>query len=187
MIPPGSRRPAFAGFQGILFRSEAASDNPGKASSKQAGEKDTRSSSFKAGRRVAQISWGYNVYVELGKRGRDSFRMGHGGPLAGRGTRFPIPVSGEFMYVTFSRESIHYPINPHYARDAVARSRRWSCRRATIPRHRGTGPEAYLFSTSQGSLVLSLSKGHPRSPGRTAISAVGEGGLSIMRASPSLP
>ena len=40
--------------------------------------------------------------------------------------------------------------SPHYARDAVARSWRWSCHRATIPRHRGTGPEAYLFSTSQG-------------------------------------
>jgi len=110
MTPLASRRPAFAGFQGIPFRSETASDNPGKASSKQAGEKDTRSSSVKAGRRVAQIFWGNNVYVELGKRGRDSFRMGHGGPLAGRGTRFPIPVSRELMYVTFSRESIHYPI-----------------------------------------------------------------------------
>jgi hypothetical protein len=32
----------------------------------------------------------------------------------------------------------------HYARDAVAKSWRWSCHRATIPRHRGTGPEAYL-------------------------------------------
>ena len=41
--------------------------------------------------------------------------------------------------------------SPHYARDTAARSWRWSCHRATIPRYRGTGPEAYLFSTSQGS------------------------------------
>jgi hypothetical protein len=34
--------------------------------------------------------------------------------------------------------------SPHYARDALARSWRWSCHWATIPRHRGTGPEAYL-------------------------------------------
>ena len=33
----------------------------------------------------------------------------------------------------------------------MARPWRWSSHRATIPRHRGTGPEAYLFSTSQGS------------------------------------
>ena len=44
--------------------------------------------------------------------------------------------------------------SPHYARDAVARSWRWSCHWATIPRYRGTAPEAYLFSTSQGELVL---------------------------------
>jgi hypothetical protein len=36
----------------------------------------------------------------------------------------------------------------------------------------GLGPEAYFNSTSQGELVLSLSKEHPRTPGRTAISAV---------------
>jgi len=33
-------------------------------------------------------------------------------------------------------------------------------------------PEAYLNGTSQGEPVLSLSKEHPRTPGRTAISAV---------------
>jgi hypothetical protein len=32
--------------------------------------------------------------------------------------------------------------------------------------------EAYLNGTSQGELVLSLSKEHPRTPGRTAISVV---------------
>ena len=36
----------------------------------------------------------------------------------------------------------------------------------------GVGPEAYLNGTSQGELVLSLSKEHPRTPGRTAISSV---------------
>jgi len=36
----------------------------------------------------------------------------------------------------------------------------------------GVGPEAYLNGTSQGELVLSLSKEHPRMPGRTGISAV---------------
>jgi len=46
----------------------------------------------------------------------------------------------------------------------------------------GLGPEAYLFSTSQGELVLSLSKEHPRTPGRTARSAVAAGGSCIMRA-----
>ena len=35
-------------------------------------------------------------------------------------------------------------VNRHYARDAVARSWRWLCHRATLPRYRGTGPEAYL-------------------------------------------
>jgi hypothetical protein len=37
--------------------------------------------------------------------------------------------------------------------------------RATVPRYRGIGPEAYLNDTSQGELVLSLSKEHPRRPG----------------------
>jgi hypothetical protein len=46
---------------------------------------------------------------------------------------------------------------PRDARDSVARSWRWSCHRATIPRHRGTGPEAYLIRTSRG--------GHPTTPG----------------------
>ena len=44
----------------------------------------------------------------------------------------------------------------------------------------GVGPEAYLNGTSQGELVLpvpsvvsgSLSKEHPRTPGRTSISVV---------------
>ncbi|MEJ2366282.1 MAG: hypothetical protein P8017_16720, partial [Deltaproteobacteria bacterium] len=36
----------------------------------------------------------------------------------------------------------------------------------------GVGSEAYLNGTSQGELVLSLPKGHPRTPGRTAISVV---------------
>ena len=34
------------------------------------------------------------------------------------------------------------------------------------------GSEAYLNGTSQGEPVLSLSKEHPRTPGRTRISAV---------------
>jgi len=33
----------------------------------------------------------------------------------------------------------------------------------------GVGSEAYLNSTSQGKPVLSLSKEHPRTPGRTVI------------------
>jgi hypothetical protein len=37
----------------------------------------------------------------------------------------------------------------------------------------GVGFEAYLNGTSQGELVLSLSKEHPRTPGRTTISEVG--------------
>jgi hypothetical protein len=36
----------------------------------------------------------------------------------------------------------------------------------------GVGSEAYLNGTSQGELVLSLPKEHPRTPGRTAISVV---------------
>ena len=36
----------------------------------------------------------------------------------------------------------------------------------------GVGSEAYLNGTSQGEPVLSLSKEHPRTPGRTVISAV---------------
>ncbi|MGB6928731.1 MAG: hypothetical protein WBH05_05875 [Syntrophobacteria bacterium] len=41
-----------------------------------------------------------------------------------------------------------------------------------VPRYRGIGSEAYLNGTSQGEPVLSLSKEHPRTPGRTAISVV---------------
>jgi hypothetical protein len=36
----------------------------------------------------------------------------------------------------------------------------------------GVGAEAHLNGTSQGELVLSLPKEHPKTPGRTAISAV---------------
>ncbi|MGB6931031.1 MAG: hypothetical protein WBH05_17555 [Syntrophobacteria bacterium] len=36
----------------------------------------------------------------------------------------------------------------------------------------GVGSEAYLNGTSQGEPVLSLSKEHPRTPGRTAKSVV---------------
>jgi len=36
----------------------------------------------------------------------------------------------------------------------------------------GIGSEAYLTGTSQGEPVLSLSKEHPRTPGRAAISVV---------------
>ena len=39
----------------------------------------------------------------------------------------------------------------------------------------GVGPEAYLIGTSHGELVLSLSKEHPRTSGRTTISAVAAG------------
>jgi hypothetical protein len=39
----------------------------------------------------------------------------------------------------------------------------------------GVGSEAYLNGTSQGELVLSLSKEHPRTPGGTAISSVAAG------------
>ena len=44
-----------------------------------------------------------------------------------------------------------------------------------VPRYRGIGSEAYLSGTSQGEPVLSLSKEHPRTPGRTAISVVAAG------------
>jgi len=40
------------------------------------------------------------------------------------------------------------------------------------PGNRRIGPEAYLSGTSQGELVLSLPKEHPRTPGMTAISVV---------------
>ena len=43
------------------------------------------------------------------------------------------------------------------------------------PAYRGVGSEAYLNGTSQGEPVLSLSKEHPRTPGRTAISVVAAG------------
>jgi len=46
----------------------------------------------------------------------------------------------------------------------------------------GVGPEAYLNGTSQGELVLSLSKEHPRTPGRTAISVVAAGDSRNIRA-----
>ena len=46
----------------------------------------------------------------------------------------------------------------------------------------GLASEAYLNSTSQGEPVLSLSKEHPRTPGRKAISAVAAGNSSIMGA-----
>ena len=46
----------------------------------------------------------------------------------------------------------------------------------------GVGPEAYLNGTSQGELVLSLPKEHPRTPGRTAISVVAAGDSSNIRA-----
>ena len=45
--------------------------------------------------------------------------------------------------------------------------------RATVPRYRGIGSEAYLNGTSQSKLVLSQAKEDPRTPGRTPISAVG--------------
>jgi hypothetical protein len=44
-----------------------------------------------------------------------------------------------------------------------------------VPRYRGIGSEAYLNGTSQGEPVLSLSKEHPRTPGRTTISVVAAG------------
>jgi len=37
------------------------------------------------------------------------------------------------------------------------------------PALRGIGPEVYLIGPSQGELVLSPPKEHPRTPGRTAI------------------
>ena len=46
----------------------------------------------------------------------------------------------------------------------------------------GVGPEAYLNGTSQGELVLSLPKEHPRTPGRTAISVVAAGDSWNVRA-----
>ena len=46
----------------------------------------------------------------------------------------------------------------------------------------GVGPEAYLNGASQGELVVSLSKEHPRTPGRTAISAVAASDSSKIRA-----
>jgi len=60
-------------------------------------------------------------------------------------------------------------IDPHYARDAVARSWRWSCHR----KPQGVGPEAYLS--------VHRKVRDPRTPGRTAISAVAAGGSCIMR------
>jgi hypothetical protein len=62
----------------------------------------------------------------------------------------------------------------------VARLRRWLGHPAIVPRYRWIGSEAYLNRTSQGPPVLpvpsevagSLSKEHPRTPRRTAISVV---------------
>ena len=68
----------------------------------------------------------------------------------------------------------HLWCSPHYARDAVARSWRWSCHRGTIPRYRGTGPEAYW--------LVRRKVRDPRTPGRRAISTVAAGGSCIMRA-----
>ncbi|MDH3849778.1 MAG: hypothetical protein OEV25_13350 [Deltaproteobacteria bacterium] len=45
----------------------------------------------------------------------------------------------------------------------------------------GVGSEAYLNGTSQGEPVLSLSKEHPRTPGRTAISGVAASDSSNIR------
>ena len=64
--------------------------------------------------------------------------------------------------------------SPHYARDAGARSWRWSCHRATIPRYRGTGPEAYLFGTSRGSRTQDARKdGHIHGRSRWFVHNVG--------------
>ena len=74
--------------------------------------------------------------------------------------------------------------SPHYVRDAVARSWRWSCHWATIPRYRGTGPEAYLFSTSQGPRPEDArlpARRASSSERRMARSAVAAGGSCIMR------
>ena len=48
-------------------------------------------------------------------------------------------------------------------------------------RPQGIGSEAYLNGTSQGEPVLSLSKEHPRTPGRTAISGVAASDSSNIR------
>jgi hypothetical protein len=53
--------------------------------------------------------------------------------------------------------------NAHYARDAAARSWRWSCHRATIPPHCGTGPEAYLQVRRKVSLTC-LSRAYRGEP-----------------------
>jgi len=47
----------------------------------------------------------------------------------------------------------------------------------------GVGSEAYLSGTSQGEPVLSLSKEHPRTPGRTTISVVAASDSWNIRAS----
>ncbi|MDH3964578.1 MAG: hypothetical protein OEV25_14305 [Deltaproteobacteria bacterium] len=54
----------------------------------------------------------------------------------------------------------------------VSRDRGGGC---AIGQPQGIGSEAYLNSTSQGPPVLSPSKEHPRTPGRTLISAVAAG------------
>ena len=58
--------------------------------------------------------------------------------------------------------------NPLAGLSGAQRARRgWACHQATVPRYRGIGSEVYLSGTSQGEPVLSLSKEHPRTPGRT--------------------
>ena len=75
-------------------------------------------------------------------------------------------------------------LNPDISWIAVARPRRWACHRATVPRDWFRGvPE---HGTSQGEPVLSLSKEHPRTPGRTAISVVAASDSWNIRARPSL-
>ncbi|MGB6929001.1 MAG: hypothetical protein WBH05_07245 [Syntrophobacteria bacterium] len=54
----------------------------------------------------------------------------------------------------------------------VSRDRGGGC---AIGQPQGIGSESYLNSTSQGPPVLSPSKEHPRTPGRTLISAVAAG------------
>jgi hypothetical protein len=49
---------------------------------------------------------------------------------------------------------------PARHRTLLAQARRAGLR-ATVPRYRGIGPEAYLNGTTPGELVLSLSEGTP--------------------------
>ena len=67
----------------------------------------------------------------------------------------------------------HETGNPLAGLSGAQRARkRWVRNKATVPRYCGIGSEAYLNGTSQGEPLLSLSKEHPRTPGRTAISVV---------------